>query len=141
MCPARRLFDRAGAVARRGILQIGSAVNLKMTALPISAKVARSVGLCAFAANRATAPGKIGMARLRKILIVGGGTAGWLTANYLASTLHAASQQNLEIALVESPDIGILGVGEGTFPSIRGTLAAIGLDEARFLRCATATFK
>ena len=81
------------------------------------------------------------MSALRRILIVGGGTAGWLTANYLARTLNVASQQSVSIQLVESADIGILGVGEGTFPSIRGTLSAIGLDEARFLRGATATFK
>ncbi len=81
------------------------------------------------------------MARLGRILIVGGGTAGWLTACYLARTLNAKSPQGIQVELVESADIGILGVGEGTFPSIRGTLAAIGLDEARFLRGATATFK
>ncbi|MEP7042929.1 MAG: tryptophan halogenase family protein [Dokdonella sp.] len=81
------------------------------------------------------------MSRLKKILIVGGGTAGWLTANYLARTLHTATQRDIQIHLVESADIGILGVGEGTFPSIRGTLSAIGIDEARFLRGATATFK
>lgn len=89
------------------------------------------------------------MTALRKILIVGGGTAGWLTANYLARTLNIAAQQNaqniqmdsIRIELVESADISIIGVGEGTFPSIRGTLAAIGLDEARFLRGANATFK
>jgi len=78
---------------------------------------------------------------LKKILVVGGGTAGWLTANYLARTLNAAAPGGVEIQLVESADIGILGVGEGTFPSIRGTLSAIGIDEARFLRGATATFK
>ena len=81
------------------------------------------------------------MPALRKILIVGGGTAGWLTANYLARVLNAAHPEGVRIGLVESADIGILGVGEGTFPSIRGTLSAIGLDEARFLRGATATFK
>jgi len=81
------------------------------------------------------------MAAVRKILIVGGGTAGWLTACYLARTLNSASPQSIQITLVESADIGILGVGEGTFPSIRGTLALIGLDEARFIRGATATFK
>ena len=81
------------------------------------------------------------MTALRRILVVGGGTAGWLTANYLARVLNAACGQAIQIELVESADIGILGVGEGTFPSIRGTLSAIGLDEARFLRGATATFK
>lgn len=81
------------------------------------------------------------MSGLRRILIVGGGTAGWLTANYLARVLNAGSASTLEITLVESTDIGIVGVGEATFPSIRGTLAAIGIDEGRFLREAQATFK
>jgi tryptophan 7-halogenase len=81
------------------------------------------------------------MTAMRSILVVGGGTAGWLTACYLARTLNAAAAQSIQITLVESVDIGIVGVGEGTFPSIRGTLAAIGLDEARFVRAANATFK
>jgi tryptophan halogenase len=77
---------------------------------------------------------------IRDILIVGGGTAGWLTAAFLAKTLGTA-HGGPRITLVESSDIGIIGVGEGTFPSIRGTLAAIGLPEARFLSEANATFK
>jgi tryptophan halogenase len=81
------------------------------------------------------------MSRLQKILVVGGGTAGWLTACYLARTLNASDASSVQVELVESPTIGALGVGEGTFPSIRGTLAAIGLDERRFLVGATATFK
>ena len=81
------------------------------------------------------------MARLQKILIVGGGTAGWLTACYLAKALNSASPQGIRVELVESPNIGLLGVGEATFPSIRGTLSAIGLDERRFLAGATATYK
>lgn len=79
---------------------------------------------------------------MRNILIVGGGTAGWLTANYLARLLRAQpAEDSVDITLVESSEIGIIGVGEGTFPSIRGTLSAIGLDEARFIREANATFK
>ncbi|TWB82741.1 tryptophan halogenase [Nitrospirillum amazonense] len=77
----------------------------------------------------------------RRILIVGGGTAGWLTAAYLAKTLGANLSGGTEITLIESSDIGIIGVGEGTFPTIRSTLAAIGIDEARFLRESSATFK
>ncbi|MCK9685224.1 tryptophan halogenase family protein [Scleromatobacter humisilvae] len=77
---------------------------------------------------------------IRHILIVGGGTAGWLTAAFLARTLGTAAG-GVRVTLVESSDIGIIGVGEGTFPSIRGTLAAIGLDEARFIRECDATFK
>jgi len=78
---------------------------------------------------------------IKNVLIVGGGTAGWLTACFLARTLGTAADRGVRITLVESKDIGIIGVGEGTFPSIRGTLAAIGIDEARFVRECNATFK
>ena len=82
------------------------------------------------------------MKSFHNVLIVGGGTAGWLTACFLAKTLGArGAAGGVGITLVESPEIGIIGVGEGTFPSIRGTLAAIGLDEARFVRECHATFK
>lgn len=94
------------------------------------------------------------MKSFHSILIVGGGTAGWLTACFLAKTLgdrrgvgDVGDVEGVEgvggvaITLIESSTIGIIGVGEGTFPSIRGTLAAIGLDEARFVRECQATFK
>ena len=77
----------------------------------------------------------------RRIVIVGGGTAGWLTAAYLAKRLRAAEPDGCAITLIESPDIGTIGVGEGTFPTIRATLASLGVDEARFLRESAATFK
>ncbi len=80
------------------------------------------------------------MKSFHRVLIVGGGTAGWLTACYLARTLGAQGK-GVQFTLVESPEIGIVGVGEGTFPSIRATLAAIGIDEARFIRECQATFK
>lgn len=78
---------------------------------------------------------------MKKILIVGGGTAGWITACYLAQMLAADQPGGAEITLIESEEIGILGVGEGTFPSIRKTLARIGLDEGLLVREANATFK
>ncbi|RAO76317.1 tryptophan halogenase family protein [Dyella jiangningensis] len=81
------------------------------------------------------------MARLKKILVVGGGTAGWLAACYLAKAVNAVDPASVQVHLVESSNIGLLGVGEATFPSIRGTLSAIGLDERRFLVGATATYK
>src|SRR4051812_9333437 len=80
------------------------------------------------------------MAR-RSILIVGGGTAGWLTAAYLAKYLELSDQGQLDIRLLESPEIGIIGVGEGPSPTIRPTLKFLGTDESRFTRRATATFK
>jgi tryptophan 7-halogenase len=80
------------------------------------------------------------MQPVKNVLIVGGGTAGWLTAAFLARTL-GTGPDGVRITLVESKEIGIIGVGEGTFPSIRGTLAAIGIDEATFIRECHATFK
>ncbi len=79
----------------------------------------------------------------RKILIVGGGTAGWLTACYLARVLGGdpGEASPIEVTVLESADIGIIGVGEGTFPTIRTTLNVLGIDEATFLRETTATYK
>ncbi|MDC7695789.1 tryptophan 7-halogenase [Asticcacaulis sp. DXS10W] len=77
----------------------------------------------------------------RRILILGGGTAGWLAAAYLARYFDIKRQPRLEIVLVESPEISSVGVGEGTFPTIRQTLKFIGIDEAPFMRRTTATFK
>lgn len=77
----------------------------------------------------------------RRILIVGGGTAAWLTAAYLAKSLRLAERPHLDITVLESPDIGTVGVGEGTFPTIRSTLQFLGIDEARFIRETAATLK
>lgn len=77
----------------------------------------------------------------RDILIVGGGTAGWLCAAYLAKALSLRDNPHLSITLLESPDIGTIGVGEGTFPTIRDTLRFLEIDESKFIRSASATFK
>lgn len=77
----------------------------------------------------------------KEILIVGGGTAGWLTAAYLAKALALEHNTQLSITLLESPEIGIVGVGEGTFPTIRETLRFLEIDEPTFVREALATFK
>ena len=71
-----------------------------------------------------------------RVVIVGGGSAGWLTACVLA-----ARQTRLAITLVESPDIPTIGVGEGTWPTMRETLASIGISEAEFLVACDASFK
>lgn len=81
------------------------------------------------------------MTPIRNILIVGGGSAGWLAAAYLARTLGANTPDGPRITLVEAPGIPTIGVGEGSFPSLRGTLAAIGIPEDRFIREASASFK
>lgn len=79
--------------------------------------------------------------RARRVLIVGGGTAGWLTAAYLAKFMGRSNTGAVEITLLESPEIGAIGVGEGAFPTIRNTLQFLGIDETQFIREASATFK
>lgn len=81
------------------------------------------------------------MARIDEVLIVGGGTAGWLTAAYLARRLGSNRPDGVKITLIESSEIGIIGVGEGTIPTIQTTLRTIGLDEAQFMKGADAAFK
>ena len=78
---------------------------------------------------------------LRRIVIVGGGTAGWMAAAPLAHRLGQGVGPACEIVLVESPDIGTIGVGEATLPPIRAFNRSIGLDEADFVRRTQGTFK
>jgi hypothetical protein len=77
---------------------------------------------------------------VRRIIVVGGGTAGWITASLVAAE-HRDSAPPPEVVLVESPDIPIIGVGEGTWPSMRMTLQKIGLREADLLQQCEASFK
>jgi tryptophan 7-halogenase len=78
---------------------------------------------------------------LDSIVIVGGGTAGWLTAALLAKRLGGDKPNGVKITLIESTDIGTIGVGEGTFPTFRRTLKTIGVGEAEFMRECSASFK
>lgn len=74
-----------------------------------------------------------------RIVIVGGGSAGWLAAAVLASSWRADS--GVRITVVESPDVPTVGVGEGTWPTMRDTLRRIGVSESDFVRECDATFK
>ncbi len=75
---------------------------------------------------------------VRDILIVGGGTAGWMTATYLATQLRASGGR---VTLVESAEIPIIGVGEATVPPLVGYLRVLGISEEKFMREAHATYK
>jgi tryptophan halogenase len=77
--------------------------------------------------------------RIKRIAILGGGTAGWLAANHLAVELRA--EQDISITVIESAEIGIIGVGEGTVPHIRKSLMKFGISEAELLAECDATFK
>ncbi|WNC71537.1 tryptophan 7-halogenase [Thalassotalea psychrophila] len=78
---------------------------------------------------------------LKKIVIVGGGTAGWLTAGILAAEHNAHRADGLEITLIESPDLKPIGVGEGTWPTMRDTIQSIGISEYDFISCCDVSFK
>jgi tryptophan halogenase len=75
--------------------------------------------------------------RLRKLVIVGGGTAGWMAA---ASFAHNFGP-SLDITLIDSSDIGTVGVGEATIPAIRDFLRELGMDELEVMRATQATCK
>ena len=72
------------------------------------------------------------------IVILGGGTAGWMAATALVSLI---SPTRCRVRLVESEEIGIVGVGEATFPEIKNFNDAIGIDEAEMMRATKAAFK
>ncbi|WP_427451531.1 tryptophan halogenase family protein [Litorimonas sp. WD9-15] len=76
--------------------------------------------------------------RLRKICILGGGTSGWMTAAGLSNKYKSLG---IEIELVESEQIGTVGVGEATLPHIRFFNQSLGIDEREFMKATRATFK
>ncbi len=78
---------------------------------------------------------------IKNVVIVGGGTSGWLTAAFLAKHLPETMANPISISLVESSDVPTIGVGEATIPSIKETLNSLGISEKEFLKHTDATFK
>jgi tryptophan 7-halogenase len=76
--------------------------------------------------------------RIRQIAIVGGGTAGWMAASVLARALPGSG---CSITVIESPDIGTVGVGEATIPPIIDLLRFLSINEEDFIRHTRSTFK
>ena len=72
-----------------------------------------------------------------RVVILGGGTAGWMTAAALQTMVGATT----DIHLIESEDIGIVGVGEATLPHLRAFIARLGIDEREFMAATQATYK
>ncbi|HMW48017.1 MAG TPA: tryptophan 7-halogenase [Cellvibrionaceae bacterium] len=71
---------------------------------------------------------------LTSITILGGGTAGWLAAAILSQEIG----EQCHIHLIESPDIGTIGLGESTVPPFVGLIKSLGLDETLFMQQAAA---
>ncbi len=77
------------------------------------------------------------MKEIRRVVIAGGGTAGWLAAAALSHQFRGI----LDMVLIESEEIGTVGVGESTIPPIRAFHRLLGIDEQEFMRATAATFK
>jgi hypothetical protein len=75
---------------------------------------------------------------IRKIAIVGGGTAGWMAAMILA---HKLGPRGVEISVLESPTVPIIGVGEGSTPWLRGFFDMLGIEESEWMPQCNATYK
>jgi hypothetical protein len=79
--------------------------------------------------------------QIQNIVILGGGSAGWLSATYLNKMLNGSPSQPVKITLIESSDIGTIGVGEATIHTFPHTLQLLGISEAEWMVKCNATFK
>ncbi|HEU6456586.1 MAG TPA: tryptophan halogenase family protein [Roseateles sp.] len=75
---------------------------------------------------------------VQHICVVGGGTAGWMTALMLATSAYGP---RLKVTVLESPQVGIIGVGEGSTPWLRGFFDGLGIEESEWMPACHATYK
>ncbi|MBY6188909.1 tryptophan 7-halogenase [Microbulbifer agarilyticus] len=78
---------------------------------------------------------------IKSVVILGGGTAGWITAGTLAARFNREQEEPVRVTLVESPNVPTIGVGEGTWPTMRSTLKKMGVRETDFIRECNVGFK
>ncbi|WP_440875950.1 tryptophan halogenase family protein [Thalassotalea sp. PLHSN55] len=78
---------------------------------------------------------------IKDIVIVGGGSAGWISAATIAAKLKKTHQHGFKVTLVESANVPTIGVGEGTWPTMRRTLKNIGVSETDFIKACHVSFK
>lgn len=79
--------------------------------------------------------------RIKNIVIVGGGTAGWLSAAFLSKALNISQRNDCQITLIESSNIPTVGVGEATVPTLAKTFKYLGISEFDWMSQCNATFK
>ena len=91
-----------------------------------------------YIASRTPAGGADAAPPVRHVCVVGGGSAGWMTALMLATTAYGA---RLKVTLVESPQVGIIGVGEGSTPWLRNFFDVLGIEESEWMPACNATYK
>ena len=75
---------------------------------------------------------------MQKCIILGGGTAGWMAANLLR---HHLDPHRFEVSIIESPDIGTIGVGEGSTPHLKVFFDELGIAESQWMQACNATYK
>src|SRR5688500_18705342 len=81
---------------------------------------------------------------IKHVVILGGGSAGWLTAGVIAAehrSVNSSDSDPIKITLVESPSVPTIGVGEGTWPTMRATLKKMGVSETELFTECEASFK